>query len=241
MGAPLIIESTTGSANNGGNATLTLGVLRDDYIVVTATRGTSRTGAMTVASSSGGTYTNLLGTTLQSSSCQFSVWGHLVTGSEAPSIQAVISGTGNSSDSCCAVASVWRFVRSSNPFDGAIASTTGNSSLPDSPAATLIDPDLDEVVITAIGQQATGVTLTPPSTYTSLGTVSVNDNWDSAGGQAYIILTSTAATVDPATWTSTLSAGWASATIVLASFDPMPHAYFLENPVFYRTTEIIGY
>lgn len=237
-----VVGSTTGSANNGGNVTLTFtGIASSDYIIVSATRGTSRTAAMTVTSSSGGSYTNLLGGTITSSGCQFSVWGQLVSSAGTPT-QAIIAGTAASSDSCCAVGSFWRGVRSSAPADATATSTTGNSSTPDSPSITVVNTDLGDVIITAIGQQATGVTLTPPASFASLGTISVNDNWDAAGGQAWITYASTAA-INPALWTSTLSAGWGAATIALAvipvsfTWQDYQHSF----PDFYRTTELVGY
>lgn len=236
-----VVESTTGSANNGGSVTLTFTLSASDYIVVTATRGTSRTGAMTVTSSSGGSYTNLLGATLQSSSCQFSVWGQLV-GSAGTPTQAIITGTANASDSTCAVGSVWRGVRSSAPTDATTTSTTGNSSTPDSPSITVDNSDGGDVIITAIGQQATGVTLTPPSSFTSLGTVSVNDNWDAAGGQAWLTYASTSA-INPAAWASTLAAGWGSATIALRQI-PVTFIYqdYTKFPDMHMmVSDVIGY
>lgn len=236
-----VVGSTTGFVNNGGNVTLTFtGIASSDYIIVSATRGTSRTGAQTVTSSSGGSYTALV-STITSSGCQFSIWGQLVSSAGTPT-QAIIAGTGGSSDSCCAVGSFWRGVRSSAPTDATTTSTTGNSSTPDSPSLTVVNADLGDVIITAIGQQATGVTLTPPTSYTSLGTISGNDNWDSAGGQAWLTYTSTAP-VNPANWTSTLVAGWGSATIALATIPVIftYQDYFPQYPDFYTTQEIVGY
>lgn len=206
------VNSTTGSAINGGNVTLTLpGAYKPgDVAYVAITLATTKATALSVASSSGGAYSQVV-STITSSNARFGVFRQVIP-STAGLTQAVITGTGGSTDATSGVVHIFRGVEISSPEDVAATSTTGFSSIPDSPSITVVS--CSAAILTSVGCQTVN-TITAPTSFLDAATVLGNDTYDARTGQAWIINASTSA-FNPGPWTNTVGTfAWCAATIAL--------------------------
>lgn len=241
MMAITFVNSASATNNNGGNATITFGgTLADDCVIVAVTLGSSKSPTLSVASSSGGAFQKIV-SEQRSSSANFAVFRQIVS-SASLITQAVITGTGGSSDTTTGVAHVFRGVSSGTPEDTASTATTGNSSLPDSPSITPASDsnNLPFAAVTSVGLQIVS-TLIGPVNYLNPLTVNANDNVDATTGQAWVTVQSTAV-FNPATWTASASGiAWCSATTLLRPFVPT----WGESPRLdhsdFRLYDILGY
>lgn len=209
------IGSTGGSAINGGNVTLTLpGTYSSgDVAVVTVTLGTSKATSLSVASSSGGAFSQIV-TTTNSSFARFGVFRQVLA--STTSVQAVITGSGGSTDSTSGVVHIFRGVDNTTPEDATPTSTTGSGTSWDSPSITPVTSN--DVILTCVGGQ-TILAITAPSSFSDATTASGNDTFDCRSGQAWITNATTSA-FDPAAWTSTATVSWVAATVALRPFIP---------------------
>ena len=215
------VGATTGSAINGGNATVTLASSRvaGDYIVVAVTQGTSKTSTLTVTTSSGLSYTQIV-TTIVSSLTRFGVFRRILGSSDETSI--IIGGTGGSSDCVTAVSHIFDGVDPTTPEDVTATSTIGSGTTPDSPSITVVTSN--DVIVSAVGNSIVGGGITAPASFSDATNVTGNDTRDATTAQAWILNNSTSA-FSPGSWTSTAAAGWCSATIALRPFIPPDLGY----------------
>lgn len=225
---------------NGGNGTVPISsnVLAGDYIVVAVGIGSSRaTPTLQVTSSSTSTAYTLISTRVDSSSMHFGVFGRLLPATE---LSAIVTGTGNSSDSIASVAMAFRGVDPVNPLDATPTTSSGAGTTPDSPSITVATSNA--VIISAVNAQVTDTTVTAPSSFLDQININANDNWDATCGMAWVTNTSTSA-LDPASWTNFTTSTWGSATIALRQFVPSftwSMSVPLSEPDLGRT-EIVGY
>lgn len=213
------IGSTGGSAINGGNVTLTLpGTYKaGDVAIVNITLGTSKATTMSVASSSGGAYDQIV-STITSSLVRFAVFAETIPSTGALT-QAVITGTGGSTDATAAVVHIFRGCELSSVASGQIdgqdvaaTSTTGATANPDSPSITVASCSC--VVITSVGFGIINA-LTAATSWLNATTAVGNDTNPANAAQAWITNVSTSA-LNPVQWTSTgVADTWCSATIAL--------------------------
>lgn len=206
-----LIGSTVGSAINGGNVTLTLpgNYSSGNVAIVVVTLGTSTTATLACASSSGGAFTQIV-TTVASSFARFGVFRTVISSTSALT-QAVITGTASALDTTVAGIHIFRNVDQVTPEDVTATSTTGASTTPDSPSITVTSCGC--AIISAVGTSLIS-TLTAPSSWLNATTKTTNDTNDATIGQAWITNATTNA-FDPASWTSTTTTPWCSATIAL--------------------------
>ncbi len=205
------LGSSAGAGNtNGGNATITLPTnLASDVVYVFATIGSSRTPTITATTSVGAeTFTSVM-TQLDSSSVHFTVLRRVLT---APRTQAIITGTGNSSDTTTGVAYVFRNANTLTPEDVTITSTNGSGTTPDSPSITV--SSCGDAIITCFGAGISDTTVTQPSSFLNTGNGDASDNWPSTTWASWITYNSTAA-INPAAWAALTSATWISATVAV--------------------------
>lgn len=236
--------SATGTANNGGNATITIpsaARIAGECCIVAVTLGTSRaTPTLSVTTSSGAAYTTIV-SRVDSSNAHFGVFRRLLASTGETTI--TVTGTGNSSDSTTGVLYTFEGVDQTTPEDATPTSTSGSGTSPDSPSITVESPYC--AIISAVGAQLVA-TLTVPSSPTgfiwqSSVSVNANDNWDSTTGLVWGINGSTSA-FNPGAWTSSASASWASATIALRPATPTLLMWpELSMPSELARVEIVGY
>lgn len=209
------IGSTMGGAINGGNVTVTLpGTYSSgDVAIVNVTLGTSKATVLSVASSSGAAYTQIV-STITSSFVRFGVFRQIIPSTGYT--QFTVTGAGGSTDSTCAVVQIFDGVDQTTPEDATATSTTGNSANPDSPSITVAS--CSDTIITAVGFGASANLLTAPSSFQNATTEQSTDTRPSQAGMAWITNATTSA-FNPASWTSTGAAfPWCSATIALMPF-----------------------
>ena len=206
------VESTGNATINGGNVTITLpgSYTAGDVAYVAVTLGTSKATTLACRSSSGGPYSQII-STINSSFARFGVFRQVIPSSSGLT-QAVVTGSGGSTDATAAVCHIFRGVDQSTPEDATPTSTTGNSSLPDSPSITVVSCSC--VIISAQGSQSV-ISFTAPSSFNNSQNAIGNDTRDASVSAAWILNASTAA-FNPAAWTNTTgTAAWCSATIAL--------------------------
>lgn len=210
MAISFLGSSTGAGAINGGNATITLPSNQgSDVVYVFATIGSSRTPTITVTTSVGAeTFTPVM-TQIDSSSVHFNVLRRVLT---AARTQAIITGTGNSSDTATGVAYVFRGANTLSPEDATITSTTGSGTTPDSPSITV--NSCGDAIITCFGAGISDTAVTQPSSFLTTGNGDASDNWPSTTWAARIAYASTAA-INPAAWSGLTSATWISATVAV--------------------------
>ncbi len=210
MSAISLAGSTGGSALNGGTVTLTYPAAaraNGNVAVCVVTLGTAAATALAVASSSGAAYTQIV-TTVQSSNVRFGVFRRILQ--STAETQAVITGTGGSTDTTSGVIMIYSAVDRTTPEDVTATSTNGSGTSPNSPSITVASSG--DAIITAIGIGLVSVP-TAPSSYANTTIASGADTRPATSAAAWITNASTAA-IDPAAWAST-TATWISATIAL--------------------------
>lgn len=210
MAISFLGSSTGAGAINGNNATITLPTNQlADVVYVFATIGSSRTPTITVRTSVGAaeTFTPII--TVDSSSVHFSVQRWIIA---SPRTQAIVVGTGNSSDTATGVAYVFRNVNMLTPEDVTPTSTTGSGTTPDSPSITV--GNSGDAIITCFGAGVSDTAVTAPSSFLNTGNGNASDNWPSTTWASWITYNSTAP-IDPAAWAGLTSATWIAATVAV--------------------------
>lgn len=210
-----LIGSTMAGALNGGNVTITLpGTYSSgDVAVVNVTLGTSKATVLSVASSSGAAYTQIV-TTIVSSLVRFGVFRQVIPSTGYT--QFTVTGAGGSTDSTCSIVHIFTGVDQTTPEDVTATSTTGNSATPDSPSITVAS--CSDAIVTSVGWSVSARLLTAPTSFSDALTEQSSDTRPAQAGQAWITNATTSA-FDPASWTSTGAAsGWCAATIALKPF-----------------------
>lgn len=210
MAISFLGSSTGAGATNGNNATITLPTNQiGDVAYVFATIGSSRTPTLTVSTSVGAeTFTSVLNQ-IDSSDVHFGVFRRILT---APRTQAIITGTGNSSDTTTGVAYVFRNVNMLTPEDVPPTSATGSGTTPDSPSITV--QVSGDAIITCFAGGVSDTAVTAPSSFLNVGNGNASDNQPSTTWAAWITYNSSAP-IDPAAWSGLTSATWIAATVAV--------------------------
>jgi len=208
------VGATSGGAINGGDATITLPgtYSAGDYSIVGVTLATSKAATLSVTSSSGDAYTQIV-TTIDTSNTVFGVFRRLIV--STGETQITVTGTAGASDTTTGIVMIFDGVHPYTPEDVTPTSTNGASATPDSPSITVVS--CSDVIITAVGFGTTLTAVnppTPPSSFLNPTTANSTDTNSAKSGMAWITNATTAA-FNPAAWTSTASVTWASATIAL--------------------------
>lgn len=232
-----------GSAINGGNVTLTLPTsqVAGDYNVVTYAIPTS-TGTLTVTTSSGGPFTQIVPTTNSTTAVVLRLGTFAYTQTNTIITQAICAGTAGTSDGISAVCMVFRDDALNITLDATSQVATGSGTTPDSPSITVVSSN--DVILSCVGSNVTDTAVTAPTSFVNQVDVTANDTRDTTVGMAMITLASTAA-FNPASWTGFTSGGWVAATVALkpgsTAYPEIAHVV-LEYPVtYYRPIEMVPY
>jgi hypothetical protein len=215
------IGSTTGASAAGANVTLTLPgtYVSGDVAIVAVTLGTSKTTTLAVASSSGGagTYTQIV-STITSSNTRFGVFGVTIQ-SAAALTQAVVTGTGGSTDATVAVVHIFRGceVSTGGGFnagqDVTAVSTTGSAATLTTANVTVVS--CSDAIVNA-GALGLNNVLTAASSYLQTAQTGAAATHPIRLAQAYVIYASTVGNTNMGSWTSTGSAaGFCTAVVPL--------------------------
>lgn len=203
------------SAINGGTVTITFSAsacVTGNYVVVTyATPVTPGTGMSVRSSVVGDTFTQILATTASTvNAVVMSIWAKKL-GTPA-TVQAVCTGTGNSSDGDTAVGIILADDGKNPQLDTAVTVQTGSGTTPDSPSITVVTSN--DIVMSCVAAAISDTTVTAPTSFTNQADINASDTRSTTTGMAIITLNSTSA-FDPGTWTNFTSAGWVGATVAI--------------------------